>query len=33
MRVPSSYAVLVAGLAQVQAQYLISELSFGTGNR
>lgn len=33
MRLPSSYAVLAAGLAQVQAQYLISELSFGTDKR
>lgn len=33
MRLPSSLAVLVAGLAQVQAQYLINELSFGYGNR
>ncbi|KAL2181617.1 concanavalin A-like lectin/glucanase domain-containing protein [Thermothelomyces heterothallicus CBS 202.75] len=33
MRLPSSYAVLAAGLAQVQAQYLISELSFGTNKR
>ncbi|KAL2131027.1 hypothetical protein VTI74DRAFT_5617 [Chaetomium olivicolor] len=33
MRLPSSLAVLVAGLAQVQAQYLINELSFGYGER
>lgn len=33
MRLPASLAVLVAGLAQAQAQYLINELSFGYGNR
>ncbi|KAK4137446.1 concanavalin A-like lectin/glucanase [Trichocladium antarcticum] len=33
MRFPASFAVLVAGLAQTQAQYLINELSFGHGNR
>ncbi|KAL2262420.1 hypothetical protein VTK26DRAFT_1370 [Humicola hyalothermophila] len=33
MRLPSSLAVLVAGLAQAQAQYLINELSFGFGDR
>ncbi|KAL2024406.1 hypothetical protein VTK56DRAFT_8217 [Thermocarpiscus australiensis] len=33
MRMPSSFAVLVAGLAQTQAQYLVNELSFGYGSR
>ncbi|KAK4252330.1 concanavalin A-like lectin/glucanase domain-containing protein [Corynascus novoguineensis] len=33
MRLPSSYVVLAASLAQVQAQYLMSELSFGTNKR
>jgi mannose-binding lectin 1 len=33
MRLPLSFAALVAGLAQTQAQYLINELSFGYGSR
>ncbi|KAK4106488.1 concanavalin A-like lectin/glucanase [Parathielavia hyrcaniae] len=33
MRLPSSFALLVAGLAQTQAQYLINELSFGHSGR
>ncbi|KAB5558008.1 concanavalin A-like lectin/glucanase domain-containing protein [Coniochaeta sp. 2T2.1] len=33
MRLPSSIAVLVASIAQAQAQYLVTELSFGHGVR
>jgi mannose-binding lectin 1 len=33
MRLPSSVAVLVASIAQTQAQYLVSDLSFGYGVR
>jgi mannose-binding lectin 1 len=33
MRLPSSFALLVAGVAQTQAQYLINELSFGHSGR
>lgn len=33
MRVPSSFAVLLAALTQAQAQYLINELSFGHSGR
>lgn len=32
MRFPTSYALLAAGLAQAQ-QYLVNDLSFGTGAR
>ena len=33
MRAPSSFGVLLAALSQAQAQFLISELSFGNGHR
>ncbi len=33
MRAPSSFGVLLAALTHAQAQFLISELSFGNGHR